>query len=190
MTTATLDTTGEPSRSKRMERIRFLSHVMAMLCAATSVLLAAAMLVYWVATPSETLLAALGLPRMTFADIGSMSRVFAFVISMIPLGVLIYGLMNARACFKAFAAGQIFSIHTVGKLRAFSLAVLASAFLKPLAGAALSVLLTWNASGPKSLVLNVGSDTLLALIFAGTVAVIAWVMRDAIAIADENAQFV
>lgn len=190
MTTATLTTTGEPSRAQRTERIRRLSRAMATLCALTSAVLAIAMLIYWIATPSENLLAPLGLPRMTFAEIGTGTRALGFVISMIPLGALIYGLVSARACFNAFAAGQIFSMQTVGKLKAFALAVLASALLKPLAGAALSVLLTWNGSGPKSLVLNVGSDTLLALIFAGTVAIIAWVMTAAIAIADENAQFV
>jgi hypothetical protein len=63
--------------------------------------------------------------------------------------------------------------------------------LKPVAGAALSILLSWQtyATG-KTLVVNFGSDALLALLFAGLIAVIAWVMAEAMAIADENAQFV
>ena len=61
----------------------------------------------------------------------------------------------------------------------------------PVGRAALSMLLSWRtyATG-KSLVVNLGSDTLLALLFAGLIAVIAWVMAEATAIADENAQFI
>lgn len=35
-----------------------------------------------------------------------------------------------------------------------------------------------------------GSDSLLALLFAGWIAVMAWVMAEAMAIADKNAQFI
>ena len=61
----------------------------------------------------------------------------------------------------------------------------------PLIGALLSILLSWQtyAQG-QSIVIALGSDTLLALLFAGLVAVTAWVMAEANAIADEHAQFV
>lgn len=71
------------------------------------------------------------------------------------------------------------------------LGVAASAVLKPLAGAALAVLLSWNGpDGAKTLVLAVGSDTLISLLFAGIVAVFAWIMAEAVEISDENDQFV
>lgn len=186
-----IDTTAENVREKRMNRIRRLCRLMALGCLVTSVLLAAAMLLYWATTPTLMLFSHAGLPRTPATEIDHSIRALAFGISMVPLGALIYGLLSARRCFDAFAAGHIFLSETIGRLKAFALAVAASALLKPLAGIALSVVLSWNgAAGAKTLVLNVGSDTLVALIFAGTVAVLAWVMTEAIEISDENRQFV
>ncbi len=76
-------------------------------------------------------------------------------------------------------------------MRDLAIAVFASTLLKPVAGAALSILLSWRtyATG-KTLVVTLSSDALLALLFAGLIAVIAWLIAEAMAIADENAQFV
>ena len=191
MAQSSSDKLTQPSREKRMERIRRRSRSMARTCLVTSALLAAAMLLYWATTPTPILLSHAGLPAVPGAEIGLSVRVLAFTISMLPLGALIYGLLSARRCFDAFAAGRIFSTETIRWLRVFSIAVASSALLKPFAGAALSILLSWNGgSGAKTFVLSIGSDTLIALIFAGTVAVIAWVMTEAIEIFDENKQFV
>ncbi|WP_246678429.1 MULTISPECIES: hypothetical protein [unclassified Mesorhizobium] len=57
--------------------------------------------------------------------------------------------------------------------------------------AAMSVLLTLDApAGQHRLTLSFGSDTVLMLLAAGTIAVIAWVMAEATALAEENQQFV
>ena len=186
-----IDMTVEGDREKRRDRIRRLSRLMAAGCLATSGLLAAAMFFYWATTPTQALFTQAGIPMVPALEIDLSTRAMAFGISMIPLGMLICGLQSARRCFDAFAAGQIFSREPIRRLKVFSIAVAASALLKPFAGAALSVLLSFNnPAGAKAVTLNIGSDMLIALIFAGTVAVIAWVMAEALDIADENKQFV
>ncbi|MDE1148391.1 MAG: DUF2975 domain-containing protein [Azospirillaceae bacterium] len=111
--------------------------------------------------------------------------------SMVPLGALIYGLLRARRSFEMFARGQAFSSEAIRGLRSFALAVAASSLLKPVVGAALGLLLGATSPGHvRSLVVNFGSDTLLALLFAAMVAVIAWVLLEAADIAAENRQFV
>ncbi|MGX5669023.1 DUF2975 domain-containing protein [Rhizobium daejeonense] len=178
-------------RRQRMRRIRSLSRVMAAGCLVASGLLTASMALYWTTTPTRILLSQVGIANGQAAEIDFPVRALAFVISMIPLGALAYGLLNARRCFKAFSVGNIFSREPTRHLRAFAVAVAVSALLKPFAGAALSVLLSASSSaGAKTLVLNIGSDTLIALIFSGTVAVIAWVMTEASDVSDENKQFV
>ena len=160
-------------------------------CLVTAGLLTVAMGVYWATTPARALFVHMGLPNLSNAEIDRSIRALAFAISMVPLGALIYGLLSARRCFVAFAAGQIFAGAPIGGLKAFSIAVAASALLKPLTGAALSVLLSAAGStGTRTLMLDIGSDTLIALLFSGTVAIIAWVMTEAIDIAAENDQFV
>ncbi|MCV0398114.1 MAG: DUF2975 domain-containing protein [Rhizobiaceae bacterium] len=173
---------------RRLGRIRALSRLMAWLVLFTAAALVVGILAYWWTTPSDLLRAQAGLTGPGL-EIGAATRVAGFAISMIPVGILIFGLVYARQCFLAFADGEIFSRRAVGRLRAFAIAVAASAALKPVAGAALSVLLSWNGEGG-SVALRLGSDTLLTLIFAGLVAVIAWVMAEAVAISEENAQFV
>ncbi|WP_257169836.1 DUF2975 domain-containing protein [Bradyrhizobium sp. SRS-191] len=179
------------ARHRRSDRIRRLSQLMAAGCLVTSGLLAAAMVLYWTLTPTHALFSQAGIPNAPLTEIGLFTRALAFSIAMVPLGTLIWGLLSGRRCFQAFAAGRIFSGESIQQLKAFAIAVAASALLKPLAGAALSVVLSFhNQPGAKTLALSLGSDTLMALIFAGTVAVIAWVMTEALEIDDENKQFV
>ncbi|GGF45237.1 hypothetical protein GCM10007301_00950 [Azorhizobium oxalatiphilum] len=180
-----------PAHHPRLTALARLSRAMAALCTATAVLLAAGMLVYWIMTPAPALFAQAGLAADAGAELGPAARALGFAVSMIPLGALIYGLVSARRCFRAFAAGTVFSATPIRRLRTFALAVIAAALLKPAAGAALSLLLSaQRGNGPWSLALHVGSDTLLALVLAGTVAVMASIMAEAAAIADENRQFV
>lgn len=178
-------------RERRMRRIRSLSRLMAIGCLVASGLLTAAMAFYWATTPTHALFSEAGMANSPATEIDLPVRVLGFVISMIPLGALVFGLLNARRCFKAFAVGEIFSREPTRHLKAFAVAVAVSALLKPFAGAALSVLLSASGStGAKTLALNIGSDTLIALIFSGTVAIIAWVMTEASDVSDENSQFV
>lgn len=179
------------TRERRLKRIRVLSRSMALVCLATSALLTAAMAVYWATTPTAALFSHAGLPNFPTHDIDIATRLFAFAIALIPLGALVYGLLCMRRCFAAFARGDVFAPGPVRQLRLFAIAIAASALLKPFAGAALSVLLSMRGTtGMKTLAFNIGSDTLIALVFAGTVSVIAWVMSEALAIAEENRQFV
>lgn len=178
-------------RAARINRIRSLSRWMAFGCLATSAALTAGMLAYWIATPAPVLLGQSGVPHSPDTGLGILQRTAALAISMVPLGALIFGLLGARRCFAGLATGRIFTPRSIGGLQAFSLGVAASAVLKPLAGAALAVLLSWNGpDGAKTLVLSIGSDTLISLLFAGIVAVFAWIMAEAVEISDENDQFV
>ncbi len=180
-----------PSRDRRLARLRHLSVWMAQGCLATSVALPLAMGAYWFTTPSRALFAAAGLPGVPPMELTFAMRALGLLIALVPLGALVFGLLNARRCFRDFAAGRLYGLSTITRLRAFALGVAASALLKPLAGVGLSLLLSWHAGpGEKSLVLAVGSDTLIALLFAGTVAIMAWIMGEAIALSDENQQFV
>lgn len=100
-------------------------------------------------------------------------------------------MLRARRSFQSFGEGRFFTADNVRALRDLAIAVFASALLKPVAGAILSIMLSWRtyATG-KTLAISIGSDSLLSLLFAGLVAVIAWLMAEASAISEENAQFI
>jgi hypothetical protein len=178
-------------RIEGVQRIQLLSTILGYLCAGISIVLAVGLVVYWIVSADETIHLDARLPGIAVHPIGWDVRLVSLAISALPLACLILGLLRARQCFAAFAQGRFFAIENIHRLRDFAVAVFASTLLKPLAGAALSILLSWRtyATG-KTLVVNFGSDSLLALLFAGLIAVIAWVMAEATAIADENAQFI
>ncbi|WCT78619.1 DUF2975 domain-containing protein [Novosphingobium humi] len=178
-------------RAIRLDRVRRLSGLMATASVAVAVLLGIAMLLYWCLTPASTLFRHAGLALAPPTDIGVAMRFAAFAVAMIPLGALIVSLLSARRCFGCFAAGRIFSADAARSLRGFALGVAAAALLKPVAGAILSLLLSsLSPAHTRALALNLGSDTVLSLLFAGMVAIIAGVLVEAADVAAENDQFV
>jgi uncharacterized SAM-binding protein YcdF (DUF218 family) len=181
----------DPIRQVRLNRIRFFSLMLARGCLVLVALLAAGLLFYWFSTPAASIAADAQIPQEWLVDLGVSRRAAGFVISFVPLACLILALISARRCFYAFAGGNFFGQDAVKGLRNFALGLLASALLKPFSAAALSVLLSSDApAGQHRLTLGFGSDTMLALLAAGIVAVIAWVMAEASALAEENAQFI
>lgn len=183
--------TPDPIRQVRLNRIRFFSLMLARGCLLLAALPSAGLLFYWFSTPAASIAADAQVPREWLADLGVGRRAAGFAISFVPLACLILALMSARRCFNAFAVGNFFGQDAVKGLRNFALGLLASALLKPFSAAALSVLLSSDApAGQHSLTLGFGSDTMLALLAAGIIAVIAWVMAEASTLAEENAQFI
>lgn len=178
-------------RAARMRRISVVSEAMSSCCSAVALLLVAGMALYWSLTPAKLLLGQAGIWPTGDAGIGAAIRVAGFLVSMLPLGATVFALLKLRGCFQAFARGAIFQAGPIRDLKAFAIAIAASALLKPVAGALLSLLLSRAAAGGQlRLVLQFGSDQILALMLAGAVAVAAWIFAEAIAIAEENAQFV
>lgn len=179
-----------PERDRTHRLLRW-SRALAAACLCIAALLPALMLVYWWLTPADAVFRQAGLGLSPPAELGLPVRLAGFAFAMVPLAALVLGLLSARRCFACFAAGRIFSAEAARGLRGFALGVGASALLKPLAGAALSLLL--GAASPeqtRTLVLSVGSDTLLSLLFAVMVAIVASVLVSAADIAAENEQFV
>jgi hypothetical protein len=183
--------TADPIRQARLNRIRFFSLVLARGCILLAALLTVGLVFYWFSASAASIAADAQIPREWLTDLGAGRRAAGFAISFVPLACLILALMSARRCFGAFAAGSFFGQDAVKGLRNFALGLLASALLKPFSAAALSVLLSSDApAGQHRLTLGFGSDTMLTLLAAGIVAVIAWVMAEASALAEENAQFI
>lgn len=177
--------------SEHLKRIRGVSRVLASACTFVAIALSVGLLAYWIVSSDEAILVDARLTGIAIHPIGWLVRFASLAISALPLACLIWGLLRVRRCFASFAQGRFFTAENVARLRDLALAMVASTLLKPVAGALLSLILSWQtyATG-ESVVIHLSSDSLLALLFAGLVAVTAWVMAEANAIADENAQFV
>ncbi|MBI5319581.1 DUF2975 domain-containing protein [Bradyrhizobium sp.] len=109
----------------------------------------------------------------------------------IPVGVLLFGLWQARALFADFAEGRVFTLTSARRLRNFAGSVLAQAVLGPVSSTALLLAFTFsNPPGSRQLGIALSTNDYLALIIGGVLLAVAWVMVEATRIADEHASFV
>jgi len=118
-------------------------------------------------------------------------RIGGALVTAVPVGVMVYGLWQARALFQMFAAGRIFTEAAARRLQIFAATVLAQAALGPLSSAGLLLAFSYsNPPGQRLLGFALSINDCIALIVGGLLLAIAWVMREAARIADENAAFV
>ena len=173
-------------------RIQRVSRWLALLCLVPIVSLPIIPLAYWgletpdrLAEPAQLAVGAIQAP------IEIWQRVIGATLSLLPVGMLVAGLLQARRCFLLFAAGQIFVSETTRCLRRFAGWVAASVAAGILTSSILSVLLTINnPPGMRQLAVGVGSNELFTLSFAAMVWLMAAVIAHGQALAEENASFV
>lgn len=165
--------------------------LLAMACGAAAALLPLGYLGFWLAAPVESLATSSPLGPQAFASFGLSDRLGAAAIGAVPLALLIWGLLRVRHTFLAFARGTMFASNAIAGLRDFAIGVGGSAVLKPLVTLVLGLYLTRNApDGQHQLVLMLGSDTVLFVLFAATFLATTIAMRQAALLAEENRQFV
>lgn len=146
---------------------------------------------FWLFVDPSGVSALVPLPGKPQILLGNFERIAGLSLSMLPAGILIFGLIRLRAYLAALLQGAIFSGATSRALKDFALAVGASVLARPIISAVLSVVLTWSAPpGQQTLSFSLSLDTVLLLIFAATIGLAAWTMQLATAIAEENSRFV
>lgn len=175
-----------------LQRIRTLSRVMAWACVALITLLPLALVWYWVSTPAAELASQGNLPANAIQmPLRAWQRVAAGAVTAVPLTLLLLGLWQAKRCFSEFVEGQVFTAQATGHLRRFAGWVAAAALVAMVAAVLTSVLLTLhNPPGARHVVIGLSSNQVFTLFFSALV----WLMADVIgqgqALAEENARFV
>jgi hypothetical protein len=118
-------------------------------------------------------------------------RIMLIALGLLPVLGLAYGLVRAAWCLRGMARGEVFDRSTVRHLRGFAVGVFLSAVAGVLVGPATSALLAWTApAGARSISLQLDSQPLLMLLFAGIVWQVSHVMTRAAELAEEHAQIV
>jgi cytochrome b561 len=118
-------------------------------------------------------------------------KYMTMAVMMIPALVMTYGLYRLRLMFGAFADNAIFQPDTISHLRVFGIALLAQTLIKPMTGAATSVLATFHRpAGERMLSIGLGNAEASTLFLGGLIIVIAWVLGEAARIDAENRSFV
>lgn len=175
-----------------LNRIRRAGRVMSGLCSAIIFLLPVGIALIWanLGALGPAFIAQVSRDvRIETLDVGSL--LIGFAISMIPVSMLVYGLVQLRRLFSLYGKGVIFSnLHAV-YLRGFALASILSVFLQILSGSLLSVLLTFqNPPGARHVTVSITSDHLGTVFLGSVLLVIAWIMVEGSKMAEDNAQIV
>jgi len=175
-----------------LQRIRTLSRVMVWACVALITLLPLVLVWYWASTSAPELASQGNLPASAIqSPLAWWQRVAAGAVTAVPLALLLMGIWQAKRCFSEFAQGQVFTAEATGHLRRFAGWVAAAALAAIVAAALTSVLLTLhNPPGARHVAIGLSSNQVFTLFFAALV----WLMADVIgqgqALAEENARFV
>lgn len=173
-----------------------LNAALALACLCLAVVLPALTLYGLLTTSAEAWLAGLGVrpaagAAQTAWPIAPWQRGLATAVGMLPVGAVAYGLLRACLCLRGFGRGEGLSLHTVRHLRGLAAGMLAAAAAACLSVPLISVLLTMAAPAGRHMVtLQVGSNELLLLLFAGIVWQIAHVMTQAVELAEDHAQII
>ena len=176
-------------------QVQRLNSAFAWVCALLAVTLPVAVLYQLVTTPTVGLLLRAGVTlsalQVAMLDVSLLQRSLAVALGMVPVCCACYGLVCAMRCFSGFSQAEYFSVRTVRYLRGFAAGIFASVTAVFFVDLLMSLLLTAGApAGQRALALGLDSNELLTLLFAGMVWQIAAVMAKAVALAEENAQFV
>jgi uncharacterized membrane protein len=114
----------------------------------------------------------------------------ASVIAMLPVLSMSRALWLAARCFRDFGAGHYFFQRNAQRLRGLAGWLLTAAILGLLSTPALSYILASGRGGAGEIQVSINSQQILMLVFTGLVWQISRIFAKAIALAEENAQFV
>jgi hypothetical protein len=113
------------------------------------------------------------------------------ILAMVPVACMAFALWQAAYCFARFARSEYFTLHVVRNLRRMSLGLLAAAvasiLMRPLVSLWLSLGMP---AGQRAVVFGFGSQDLVLLLMAALLWQITSVMERAVALSEENQQFI
>lgn len=177
---------------KNIKRIQRLSYFMQQLCLAVMVAAPSALIAFWLNFErfAGTLAQQQSIP-LQLEHIGPLNLILGFLVTLIPLSIVLYGLYHLRALFALYYQTMFFTKANVRHLRTFSISLFTYALLNPVITTLASVVLTMsNPPGQRSLIISVGSNQAAVAFIAAIFMIIAFIMVEGQKLADENAEII
>lgn len=126
-------------------------------------------------------------------EISGLARLASFAAMVIGSAPLLWGLWVLRRLFQSYAAGDVFTPAAAQHLKYAAYALLALIVTRPIGGALFGLALsidTVKQGGQGHLMIAFGSTEVWLGLAGAIVLVIAWIMGEAAAMAEENKAFV
>jgi len=133
----------------------------------------------------------ISLPVHVDHDLPDLTRFFAFLVDLIPLGAVIYGLQQLRRLFLLYESGSIFTERNVDCFRGLGGALIVWVVCHIVRTTLLSVVLTMdNLPGQRMIVVALDSGDFTGIFVGVVVLIISWVMDEGRKIEEDQALIV
>ncbi|HFC04175.1 MAG TPA: DUF2975 domain-containing protein, partial [Rhizobiales bacterium] len=168
-----------------MKNIPRLAKLMSAITGLTIFFLAAAFIFIWFNHTQESDILEQYLPGISNTGIGRTNLKIGFLMSLLPLGLLIYGLFQVFRFFRLYVSGELFPPHAGILLSRFGLALLGVVPAKILVYALTSVIFSLHLpSGKRQLSVAFGSEDFLLLVIGGLIFMIGHLLNSATEVAE------
>jgi hypothetical protein len=174
-----------------IQQIRGMSKKLAVLCLCAVIILPLLVPYLWLGDVATLAQRANIAPSNIQNPIQPWQRIVGIGLTEIPVVLMCLGLWQVRKCFQDFSKGEVFTDNAAVYLKKFSVWMMRSAIAALVVGALLSSLLTLgNAVGSRILAIGVSTEQVLLLFFACVVWLMAEIIRQGQALAQENSSFI
>lgn len=173
---------------KRLQHITNASRKLKKICLALTFYFPSFVLFYWVFFNNQTVRGLRALPFSVESELSSMCRFFAFLIEIISLSVIVYGLMKLRELFSLYEKGIIFTKKNVVCFMKLGWSLIAWTISDVVRNILFQLLLPIDPSSPIHYIpFQTGY---IVCIFVGIIIlIISWIMDEARIISDEQSLF-
>ncbi len=129
------------------------------------------------------------LPVVPTRDLPVVSLSLAFLASLLPVSVAVYGLSTLRSLFKLYENGIMFSADNVRYFRRLGYVCIAWVVANAVFTTLVSAIITFgNPPGERAIVAQFGTSDMANLIISAIVLLISWVMDEGRKLEDEQAR--
>jgi Protein of unknown function (DUF2975) len=177
--------------SPELKKIRNASKKLAFICLWALIVLPTLVPFVWLGDTSALAQRANIAPSAIQNPLQTWQRIVGIFLTEIPVVLMCLGLYQVRKCFQGFAKGEVFTHDASGHLKRFSVWMMRSAIAALVVGALLSSLLTLgNTPGQRVVAIGVSTEQLLLLFFSCVVWLMAEIIHQGQALAQENSSFI
>jgi hypothetical protein len=128
------------------------------------------------------------LPVVVNQSLPLKTLLLAFLVSLIPASVAIYGVINLKILFGLYEKAIVFSERNVKCFRRLGYALISWVIANLIFVVLISIVLTFNnSSGDRMIVAQFGVSDIGTLIIGAIVVLVSWVMHEASKLEEEQA---
>jgi hypothetical protein len=168
------------------ENIKVVSHRLKLVCTCLIIVLPVLYAAFWIFFNRVIAAMPIPLPAPVNGPLPALSRLMAFVVSMLPLSAILLGLANLMRLFSLYERGFIFTERNVACYRRLGRVLLLWVALGFTSRVLMSIALTFhNPPGERLLAVSLQSSDFVGLFVGFTILTIAWVMDEARKLKDD-----